>query len=136
MVRKFHIPHQAFRKIGKQVHGGLRKASNTVTKGADKLEKATKNVEKIARKVANVVNNPAVIAGIAAVAPEYIPIVAGAGLAANSIKKSAHDANKMAKHTAHVGETIHPDNMKNLAISSIQKAKPKEDNEINGFKFH
>ena len=129
-------PSQLFKKAAKNINRGLKSASYATEKVGNIVEKGAKKAENIAGKIASVANNPVVLAGVAAVAPEFLPEVAGIGLLANASKSGARSVQKTGQNIQNVGKSVHPDALQKSVVNSIQRAKPADPNSQDGLNFH
>jgi hypothetical protein len=132
MVKKFHLPRHQFKKLGRQIHGGLTKVSHGISKAGSGIEKAGRLGEKAFGTIQTVASNPIVQGAALAFAPEIaVPLAAGAVLAGQA-KNISHGVRKGGEAVKSVGETIDPENIK----SSIQRSKPKSEDSNSGITFH
>jgi len=132
MVKKFHLPRQQFKKLGRQIHGGLTKVSHGISTAGSGIEKAGRLGEKAFGTIQTVASNPIVQGAALALAPEIaVPLAAGAVLAGQA-KNISHVVKKGGQAVQSLGESVDPENIK----SSIQRAKPAGDDPRSGVTFH
>jgi phage-related tail protein len=129
-------PSQLFKKAAKNINRGLKTVSHATEKVGRVVEKAAGKVENVANKIASVADNPLVLAGVAAVAPEFLPEVAGVGLLAHDSKSGARTIKKTGQDIQNVGKSVHPDALEQSARNSIQRAKPADPNSQDGLNFY
>lgn len=135
-LRLHSKPSQLFKKAAKNINRGLKTVSHATEKVGRVVEKGASKVGNIANKIASVADNPLVLAGVAAVAPEFLPEVAGVGLLAHASKSGARSIQKTGQDIQNVGKSVHPDALEQSARNSIQRAKPADPNSQDGLNFY
>lgn len=114
MVKKFHLPTKAFKKIGRTVRGGIRKVGSVAKEVGGAVEKGAGAVEQGLGAVEKVASNPIVQGAVLAFAPEIaVPLAAGAVLAGQG-KNIAHGVKKGGQAVKEGGEKL----------DEVSRAKP------------
>jgi len=143
MVKKFNLPRNFGQKISSGLHKGVssvshlvEKTADNVSKGAEQVQKVSKVVGKSAGTVAKITGNPLVMGAVGAMAPELLPELMLANVGAKAIQSHAKNIHNIsgqvrqgANKVSDVANTVNNEN------SSIQRAKPIEQEPTHGFNF-
>ena len=130
MVKKFHLERPQFKKIERQIHGGLTKISHGLSKAGDNIQKGARVGEKVLGSIQTVA--PILEAGAIAYNPELAPLVVGGALLAGQGKQLAHSIKKIGQNVSEAGNQTNPTTIKN----NIQRAKPQPKDDDDKIKFY